>query len=365
MALNSGRLESSFDDRFGSIIVISHNYGRFLQRAIDSALGQVGVSHEVIVVDDGSTDDSRDLIASYGKRIIAVYKEAGGHVSAVNAGYAASLGKIVIFLDADDVLYDSCLDHVAKRWTPGIAKLQYRLDTIDEHGVNQHMPFPYFPADLTPAAVLDQARKFGMYPWTVSSGNAFGRHFLDQLLPIDNREIYRSPDGFLSKMAPLFGDVVSVPEILGAYRVHGNNAWAQSRTGFKVEPIIRWLSFDIVLQARFENLAASRQIAVTKDGNRNNTQHLEHRLLALRFGRQQSPYPSDAALTLIRAGARTVDEAPNMKMAGRLVWMSWFLVLAFMPKSILLRILARSRLQTGRSEISKFLVWLSRGSASG
>jgi hypothetical protein len=346
-----------------SIVIINHNYGRFLCAAIESALDQDATAHEVIVVDDGSVDDSRSIIAAYGNRVRPVFKEAGGHVSAVNAGYAACNGEFVIFLDADDTLYRNCLTMVSRYWRPGIAKVQYRLDTIDGTGVDQRYAFPYFPSDLSPETVRTQSRRFGVYPWTVSSGNAFARSFLDRLLPIDAAVVYRSPDGYLSKMAPIFGDIVSLQEVLGAYRVHGNNTWAQSKTGFKVETVIRWLKFDMVLQAQFEKTAREQGVPVVAGSNTKSTQHLEYRFLAYRFAPAESPYPLDEALALVQAGVRAAWNAPNIGMAGRAIWCWWFLVLGFAPRPILHAILLKTRLQTGRSLLSRLLVRFARGTA--
>ena len=83
-----------------SIVIDNFNYGRFLGAAIDSALAQTYPHVELIVVDDGSTDDSREVISSYGDRVSAVFKPNGGHASAFNAGFRASHGCIVMFLDA-------------------------------------------------------------------------------------------------------------------------------------------------------------------------------------------------------------------------------------------------------------------------
>src|SRR4051812_12972155 len=88
-----------------SIIVNNFNYARYLREAIDSALDQRYEPTEIIVVDDGSTDRSREIIASYGSSIIPVYKPNGGQASALNAGFAASRGDIIVFLDADDILF--------------------------------------------------------------------------------------------------------------------------------------------------------------------------------------------------------------------------------------------------------------------
>ena len=83
------------DERLVSIIVNNYNYGRFLGEAIDSALGQTYPRLEVIVVDDGSTDNSRDVISSYAGQLTALLKCNGGQASAFNAGFAASRGEVV------------------------------------------------------------------------------------------------------------------------------------------------------------------------------------------------------------------------------------------------------------------------------
>jgi glycosyltransferase involved in cell wall biosynthesis len=91
------------DNPLVSVIINNYNYGRFLQDAIDSALNQTYSHTEVIVVDDGSTDNSREILASYGDKITPVLKENGGQASAFNAGFAASQGDIICFLDSDDI----------------------------------------------------------------------------------------------------------------------------------------------------------------------------------------------------------------------------------------------------------------------
>src|SRR5438046_10766138 len=77
-----------------SIIVNNYNYERFLTEAIDSALNQTYYNTEVIVVDDGSTDGSLEIIASYGHQSIPLLKGNGGQNAALNAGFSLSRGDV-------------------------------------------------------------------------------------------------------------------------------------------------------------------------------------------------------------------------------------------------------------------------------
>ena len=86
-----------------SIIIVNFNYAEYLGAAIDSALAQGDIA-ETIVVDDGSTDGSRALIASYGERIIPILQKNTGACAARNAGLAIARAPFVKFLDADDWL---------------------------------------------------------------------------------------------------------------------------------------------------------------------------------------------------------------------------------------------------------------------
>src|SRR6266446_7065204 len=95
-----------------SIVIVNHNYARFLKQAIESALAQTYADTEVIVIDDGSTDDSSEVIRSYGNLIIAVLKNNAGQLSCYTRGLAVSTGDLVLYLDADDYLHPHCVSEV-------------------------------------------------------------------------------------------------------------------------------------------------------------------------------------------------------------------------------------------------------------
>src|SRR3954447_20177322 len=96
-----------------TVVVNNHGYERFVGAAIRSALEQTAPA-QVVVVDDGSTDGSRDVIGAFGDAVGAVYKPQGGQTSALNAAYPHARGDVVIFLDADDLLYPSAVEQAAE-----------------------------------------------------------------------------------------------------------------------------------------------------------------------------------------------------------------------------------------------------------
>ncbi len=85
-----------------SLVVPTYNYGAYLRRAIDSALTQTFPPEEIIVVDDGSTDDTRSIVASFGGRVRYIFQNNRGISNARNNGIAAAQGDWIAFLDADD-----------------------------------------------------------------------------------------------------------------------------------------------------------------------------------------------------------------------------------------------------------------------
>ena len=85
-----------------SVIIPTHNRGGFLAQAIDSVLSQSCGNFELIVVDDGSTDETQALLASYGKALIVLRQENQGPAAARNVGIRAARHPLLAFLDSDD-----------------------------------------------------------------------------------------------------------------------------------------------------------------------------------------------------------------------------------------------------------------------
>ena len=93
-----------------SIIIPTYNRQAYLAEAIESALAQTYPHIEIIVVDDGSTDATKERVASYGDRVKYVYTPNGGVAHARNVGMGVATGRYLTFLDSDDVLYPYAIE---------------------------------------------------------------------------------------------------------------------------------------------------------------------------------------------------------------------------------------------------------------
>jgi glycosyltransferase involved in cell wall biosynthesis len=207
-----------------SIIITNYNYDRFVGQAIESALAIDWPDKEIIVVDDGSTDDSRSVIESFGERITAIFKTNGGQARAASAGFKQSTGAVVIFLDADDVLLPTVARQVMAVWKPGIAKVQYGQIYVGKTLTPLGICSPVFTGKHTPQWAARSLKETGDYLSSPTSGNAWSRGFLMEVFPLPTREEgLQWFDMYLSKLAPFFGDVISLTTPQCLYRLHGNN----------------------------------------------------------------------------------------------------------------------------------------------
>jgi glycosyltransferase involved in cell wall biosynthesis len=215
------------DSRLASIIIDNYNYARFLNQAIDSALGQTYSNTEVIVVDDGSTDRSREVIASYDVHVIPVLKENGGMASTYNAGFEASKGEIIFFLDSDDILHPTAVERALELFEdPKVAKVHWPLWEVNEKGQKTGGIIPH--QDLVEGNLREIIINKGPdgYLSPPTSGNGWSRKFLQKVLPMPEPQFRQHADTYLVTLAPIFGVVRTISEPQAYYRIHGNNDYA-------------------------------------------------------------------------------------------------------------------------------------------
>jgi glycosyltransferase involved in cell wall biosynthesis len=211
-------------------LITNYNYGRFVREAVDSALAQSYPRVEVIVVDDGSSDDSVDMLTSYGARILLVAQRNQGQGGAFNAGFAASHGEIICLLDADDFMQSNRVEEIVQsaKENPKAGTFVHPVRTVNESGAPIGAP----NQDRFPSGDISDSmnRAGGYWPCPPTSGLAFRRDVFQKFIPIPTSDWRICADAYLVGLAPYLAPVSFVPLALSAYRLHGRNYWA-SRSG--------------------------------------------------------------------------------------------------------------------------------------
>lgn len=211
-----------------TVLITTHNYGRFIEEAIESALSQDFPPDqvEILVVDDGSTDDTAERVKSYGSRIRYLYKPNGGQASALNFGIAHAYGEIVALLDADDLFLPGKLRRVAEAFQqdPSLGMVYHPLlEWNVRTGERRDRGLPLVSGDMR--TLPDPFLSYVPHPTSCVS---LRRSALGPLLPIPE-EIRMMADCYLVQLIPLLSPILAVPEPLVLYRIHGrNNCYVES-----------------------------------------------------------------------------------------------------------------------------------------
>ena len=237
----------SSSDTLVSIIINNYNYERFLADAINSALAQTYQQTEVIVVDDGSVDDSREVIKSYGSQVIAVFKDNGGQASALNAGFAVSKGEIICLLDADDAFLPEKVSEVVKLFNshPGIDWVFTESAPVESNGlvntnleaVSKNSSAPGSVSSPRKIDFRDNLRNAELPNFTPSTSNlCFSRAILEKMFPIPEVKGLSGIaicDTYLNLLVVGLGIGVVTTQNLGIFRLHQNNRFTTQEANKK------------------------------------------------------------------------------------------------------------------------------------
>ncbi|NET62924.1 MAG: glycosyltransferase [Moorea sp. SIO1G6] len=207
-----------------SVIIGNYNYGRFIAQAIESVLNQTYRRFELIVVDDGSTDNSRDVIKSYQDKLIPIFQENAGQGAAFNAGLAKATGEIVCFLDSDDYFHPDKLAKVVAAFVdhPEWVQISHGRVSIDREGnIIGRDPTFFSQGDVRPLLL-----QWGRYAWAITSALSYRRYAIDQVAPLPKRP--RAADTYLTATIPFYGEIGCIKEPLMFYRKHGKNRRGQT-----------------------------------------------------------------------------------------------------------------------------------------
>jgi hypothetical protein len=210
-------------DPLVSVVVNNFNYAAFLKHAIDSALQQTYSRSEVVVVDDGSTDDSRQVIAGFGSRVSAILKPNEGQASAFNDGFQACHGDVVVFLDADDTLLPYAVERAVEQLRhEDVVKVHWPLWEVDVEGNRTGRILPPFP--LLEGNLLPEVLQYGVpRGWRHGLGHAWNRRFLERVMPVRECGDKHGADAYLCALSPIYGRIGRIDEPLGCYRTHQSN----------------------------------------------------------------------------------------------------------------------------------------------
>ena len=208
-----------------SVIIGNYNYGHFLAEAINSVLQQTYRHFELIVIDDGSTDNSREVIESYEGQLIAIFQPNGGQGAAFNVGIAKAQGEIVCFLDADDYYHPDKLSKIVSSFQshPQWVQISHGRISVDRDG----HPVGSGSKTHNQGDVSQLLLQWGRYSMGITSALAYRRQILEQVLPIPTGR-GEAADTYLTAAVPFYGEVGCIDEPLMFYRMHGNNLQAHT-----------------------------------------------------------------------------------------------------------------------------------------
>ena len=343
-----------------SVVIINFNYAKYLKKAIDSVLDQDYHDVQLIIVDDASTDTSREIIAEYEDRILPVYHPVNrGHGAGFNSGYSVSEGQLVKFLDADDFLLPGALKAIAEWYQPDIAQYQYLMQLVDGQGV----PYDVFPAygPMDAGDLSAQLRRTGAYRTTLTSGLVFSRSALDAVMPMDPERFRQGGDGYLTAVVPLYGRVASIDAFVAAYRQHGDN---HSSFAYDVARRARWsvLHNEERYRALREH-AARLGLEVDEAIGRGDADILMHKLALAVLDPNGHPTGHETRQRIAWTAVRYAS--PNGGAILALIQKVWWLAVGFLPLFIALpmclwKMDARTRPAFVQSIASLLRKWFTR-----
>jgi glycosyltransferase involved in cell wall biosynthesis len=317
-----------------SVVINNHNYARFLGAAIESGLGQTYSNMEVVVVDDGSTDDTAEVMASYAGRITAVRQANGGQAAAINTGFAHSRGDIVIFLDADDVLLPQIAEKVAAAFedSPELARVQYRLAVVTRNGEPTGELFPAAASPMPSGDHRAEVARFNNYAWwPPMSGNAFSAKTLQRIMPMPEPSFRLAADYYLVRSATLCGPIRSLDEVGAHYRRHDHN-WSlragldlgQIRSNIRLIDNAHEALRQFAAAIHFDGFPASASDAW-------DLPFFALRMASLRLERMEHPVPEDRLLPLAMRGASVALRQTHRSLVYRCLAAAWFGAMTVSP----------------------------------
>lgn len=315
-----------------SIIINNYNYGQYLKQCIDSAISQDYSNFEVIVVDDGSTDDSRAVIEAYGDRLKTVFKQNGGQGSAYNAGWAVSSGEIVIFLDSDDALMPSALQKISEGWTDSNSKMHWLLTLIDD---KDNPLGGVIPSSLDVGDKRLTVEKFGIYASSPGSGNAYSRSYLEKVLPMEEKNWRIAADAYLIGLAPFYGSIDKLDTPAGFYRLQNNANVEGGEFSLNHSPGTPNRSVARTIESRhliWSELAQRGLVTGSGPLYAMTPSDAKVRAISYRFFSTAHPVKNDTAISIFIVAVKATLNWDGYRWKTKTFLCFWFFLILFCPK---------------------------------
>jgi glycosyltransferase involved in cell wall biosynthesis len=217
-----------------SVLISNYNYDKYISEAIESVLEQTYEFFELIICDDGSTDNSKQTITEYcqrDSRVHLIAKENGGQASGFNAAFGASTGELICLLDSDDLFLPTkiaCMVEAHKQ-TPDAGFGLHRVRRVNK----QRRPQGVWPlGSVLPYGwhgerMLKGGGVLSYMPPT--SGLCLHRTVAERIFPLpENYPLTTIADQVITRFAPLLTSVLRRQEVLAEYRLHGANGYEKS-----------------------------------------------------------------------------------------------------------------------------------------
>lgn len=210
------------NNKYVSLVIDTYNNSEFINDAVDSALNQNYPSEyiEIIVIDDGSTDDTRKKLSHYGNKIKYLYKENGGQASALNLALRNCTGEYIVLLDSDD---KCTFDRVQKvvdefnKYDDLACVLNSRVIVNGEEVF--HEKYDEFHNKGLGASTVDLFMKAGYG----TSRSSFRMEYISKILPLPEINLEIEADLYFNLIMFWYGKVSCLNDQLTIYRIHGNN----------------------------------------------------------------------------------------------------------------------------------------------
>ena len=207
-----------------SVVIPTYNCGPYINQAVESVLAQENCRYELIVIDDGSTDETKAQLQIFGDRLLYIYQDNAGVSKARNHGLSQATGKYVVFLDADDLFLPNRLAAQVTVFEQGL-QLDDQLGIVHSGWVrvdaNNQVLKEIYPWEATPTLTLESWLK---YKPVLPSAMMFRKDWLDHVNGF-NPDLSAAEDVDLSVRLALEGCTACwLKDVTTGYRQHGNSA---------------------------------------------------------------------------------------------------------------------------------------------